>query len=245
MLNLNGRTKENMYLSLTLTDSKIYLSIFQFYLFFGFRSHSLDTAVFLFFSSALLLVSPFISTLVAPMYRKVGQDLIIHRDLPPPMNKNDFIVAYILFSSGIFILVTGFSLGNISSNVTLSSIFATLLILYLAMSVGLIHWFSSSFIVSIWLTKFIANCKFAATEPQNMAVKIQKILQIYRNLEQTLGPYFASCFTIFQLNWIIVLYIGFTAYFSNYETLHTTLVGLGAIITALGGIRNCKSVLLI
>ena len=112
------------------------------------------------------------------------------------------------------------------------------------MIVGLIHWFSSSFIVSIWLTKFIANCKFAATKPQNMPVKIQKILQIYQNLEQTLGPYFAACFTIFQLNWIIVLYIGFTAYFSNYETLHTTLVGLGAIITALGG-RNCKSAIFI
>ena len=178
------------------------------------------------------------------MYNKVSKDLIIHKDLPPPINKNSFLVAFILFSLGIFILVTGFSLGNTSSNVTLSSIFATLLILYLAMSVGLIHWFSSSFIVSIWLTKFIANCKFAATKPQNMAVKIQKILQIYQNLEQTLGPYFASCFTIFQLNWIIVLYIGFTAYFSNYETLHTTLVGLGAIITALGG-RNCNSVIFI
>lgn len=172
------------------------------------------------------------------MYNKVSQDLIIHKDLPPPKNKNSSLVAFILLIVGIFILVTGFSLGNVSLNVTLSSIFATLLILYLAMSVGLIHWFSSSFIVSIWLTKFIANCKFAATEPQNMAVKIQKILQIYQNLEQTLGPYFASCFTIFQLNWIIVLYIGFTAYFSDYETLHKTLVGLGAIITAVGGRKS-------
>ena len=210
--------------------------------YFIFRNNSLDVAVTLFFVSALLLTSPLISCLLASMFNTVSQDLIIHRDLPRPLNKNNFLVAYILFSLGIFILDTGFALGNIYLNVTISSIFATLLILYLAMSVGLIHWFSSSFIVSIWLTKFIANCKFAATEPQNMAVKIQKILQIYRNLEQTLGPYFASCFTIFQLNWIIVLYIGFTAYFSNYETLHTTLVGLGAIITALGGIRNCKSV---
>ena len=182
--------------------------------------------------------TPITSCLTARMYNKVSKDLIIHNDLPLPKNKNCFLVSCILFSLGIFILTTGFSLGNISSNVTLSSIFATLLIPYLAMCVGLIHWFSSSFIVSIWLTKFIAKCKFAATEPPNLAEKIQKILQIYRNLEQTLGLYFAFCFTIFQLNWIIVLYVGFTAYFSDYETVHTSLVGLGAIITALGG-TNC------
>ena len=70
---------------------------------------------------------------------------------------------------------------------------------------------------------------------EELVEKVQDILSIYSNLEQTFGLYFVYCFTIFQLNWIIVLYLGVTPYFAKYETQFTLLFGAGSLTTALGG----------
>ena len=60
------------------------------------------------------------------------------------------------FCLGVFFMYAGVSFGNISK-VTPESIFATLLP-FLAFSTSLIHWFTSSSLISIWLTKFITVC---------------------------------------------------------------------------------------
>ena len=203
--------------------------------FFFFRNHLIDNVVIFFFASAVIFAAPFVSLVTAPMYNRVSKDLIIHQNLLPPLNKISLVISYILFCVGILLLITGFSLENIAANVTFSSIFATLLIPFFAMSLSLTHWFSNSFIVSIWLTKFIAKCKFIASELNNTVGKVQEILLIYQRLDQTLGFYFAFCFSLFQLNWIVILYCGVTAYFSGYETGYTILFSSGAILIALGG----------
>ena len=61
------------------------------------------------------------------------------------------------------------------------------------------------------------------------------IMSIYTNLDQTFGFYFVYCFTVFQLTWIIVLYLGVSVYFSKYETQFGVLFGAGSLTTALAG----------
>ena len=155
-----------------------------------------------------------------------------------PDNNKTSLLSYILFSLGVFAMYAGVAFGNIS-RIAPGSIFATLIIPFLAFCTSVIHWFINSTLISIWLTKFIVQCKGAAILAKNntkdLLEKAQDILFIYKNLDKTFGLYFVFCFTIFQLNWIIVLYLGVTAYFAKYEAQFTLLFGAGSLTTALGG----------
>ena len=155
-----------------------------------------------------------------------------------PDNNKESLISYIFFSLGALAMYAGVSFGNLSK-FTLGSIIATVLIPFLSFCSTVIHWFISSNLISIWLTKFIAKCKETTIVSKNITTelleKVQEILSIYSNLEQTFGLYFVYCFTIFQLNWIIVLYLGVTAYFAKYEAHFTLLFGAGSLTTALGG----------
>ena len=135
-------------------------------------------------------------------------------------------------------MYAGVSFGNISK-VTSESIIATLLIPFLAFCSSLIHWFTSSSLISIWLTKFIAKCKEALIVSSNdtnyLLSKVKGILSIYTNLDRTFGSYFVYCFTVFQLTWITVLYLGVSVYFSKYETQFCVLFGIGSLTTAFAG----------
>ena len=155
-----------------------------------------------------------------------------------PDNNKTSLLSYFLFSLGVFAMYAGVAFGNIS-RIAPGSIFATLIIPFLAFCTSVIHWFINSTLISIWLTKFIMQCKGAAILAKNntkdLLEKAQDILFIYKNLDKTFGFYFVFCFTIFQLNWIIVLYLGVTAYFAKYEAQFTLLFGAGALTTAFGG----------
>ena len=98
----------------------------------------------------------------------------------------------------------------------------SLLISFLAFCSSLIHWFTSSSLISIWLTKFIAKCKEALIVSSNdtnyLLSKVKGILSIYTNLDQTFGSYFVYCFTVFQLTWITVLYLGVSVFFHSNST---------------------------
>ena len=171
------------------------------------------------------------------MFNKI-KNLNIHEDLMCPDNNKESLISYIFFNLGVFAMYAGVSFGNVSK-FTVGSIAATLFIPFLSFCSTVIHWFISSNLISIWLTKFIAKCKEAAIVSKNntkeLIEKVHDILSIYSNLEQTFGLYFVYCFTIFQLNWIIVLYLGVTAYFAKYEAHFTFLFGAGSLTTALGG----------
>ena len=115
----------------------------------------------------------------------------------------------------------------------------SLLISFLAFCSSLIHWFTSSSLISIWLTKFIAKCKEAlivsSSDTNKLVGKVKDILSIYTNSDQTF-------FTIFQLTWIIVLYLGVSAYFSKYEPQFTLLFGVGPLFSPLW-IRAMSSIM--
>ena len=132
----------------------------------------------------------------------------------------------------------GVCLGNIAFVNTIS-ILAIMIIPSFCFCISLTYWITSSSLISIWLTKFIIKCKGAVIESKNdtskLVSKVKNILLIYANLDQTLGAYFVFCFTIFLLNWIIVLYLGVTGYFSKYEVQFSLTFGAGSLITATGG----------
>lgn len=155
-----------------------------------------------------------------------------------PDNNKTSLLSYFLFSLGVFAMYAGVAFGNILE-VAPGSILATLIIPFLAFCTSVIHWFINSTLISIWLTKFIFQCKVSAilakNNTQDLLEKAQDILFMYKNLDKTFGFYFVFCFTIFQLNWITVLYLGVTAYFAKYEAQFTLLFGAGALTTALGG----------
>ena len=183
-----------------------------------------------------MLGCPTVSLVVAPMYNKIRNFNIIG-DFLSPLNMKSSLISYILFSLGFLFMIAGVSLGNVSE-VTIESIFATLVLPFLAMSTSLIHWFSNSAVISIWLTKFITKCNdiHVSNNLLEMIGRAREVLLIYRNLEQTLEFFFAYCFTIFQLSWIIVLYLGVSAYFNaNYSVQYPAIYGVGSLITALGG----------
>ena len=201
------------------------------------RNNLIDNCAVFFFFIASWIGCPTVTLLVAPMFNKLT-NLNIHEDLICPANNKESLLSYCFFCLGVFFMYAGVSFGNISK-VSPESIFATLLIPFLAFSISLIHWFTSSSLISIWLTKFIAKCKEAlivsSNDTNNLLGKIKNILSIYTSLDQTFGLYFVYCFTIFQLNWIIVLYLGISAYFSKYEAQFTILFGAGSLTTALAG----------
>ena len=200
------------------------------------RNNLIDNCAVFFFFIASWIGCPTVTLLVAPMFNKLT-NLNIHEDLICPANNKESLLSYCFFCLGVFFMYAGVSFGNISK-VTPESIFATLLP-FLAFSTSLIHWFTSSSLISIWLTKFIAKCKEAlivsSNDTNNPLCKVKNILSFYTNLDQTFGLYFVYCFTIFQLNWIIVLYLGISAYFSKYEAQFTLLFGAGSLTIALAG----------
>ena len=200
------------------------------------RNNLIDNCAVFFFFIASWIGCPTVTLLVAPMFNKL-KNLNIHEDLMCPDNNKELLLSYCFFCLGVFIMYAGVSFGNIS-RVTPESIFATLLIPFLAFSTSLIHWFTSSSLISIWLTKFIVKCKKALTvssnDTNNLLGKVKNLLSIYTHLDQTFGLYFVYCFTVFQL-WIIVLYLGIAAYFSKYEAQFTVIFGVGSLTTALAG----------
>ena len=134
-----------------------------------------------------------------------------------PDNNKEILLLYFFFCPGAFAMHVGVSFGKNS-----------LLISFLAFWSSLIHWFTSSSLISIWLTKFIAKCKEAlivsSSDTNKLVGKVKDILSIYTNSDQTF-------FTIFQLTWIIVLYLGVSAYFSKYEPQFTLLFGVGPLFS--------------
>ena len=116
------------------------------------RNNPIDNCSVFFLIIASWIGCPTVTLLVAPMFNKLT-NLNIHEDLMCPKNRS-FPTAF--FCLGVFFMYAGVSFGNISK-VTPESIFATLLP-FLAFSTSLIHWFTSSSLISIWLTKFITVC---------------------------------------------------------------------------------------
>ena len=155
-----------------------------------------------------------------------------------PDNHKEMFLSYFFLCLGVFAMYAGVAFGNISK-VTSESIIATLLIPFLAFCSSLIHWFTSSTLISIWLSKFIAKCKetliMSSNDTKGLVGKVKDILFIYRNLDQTFGLYFVYCFIVFQLTWITVLYLGVSVYFSKYEAQYALIFGAGSLTTALSG----------
>ena len=61
-------------------------------------------------------------------------------------------------------------------------------------------------------------------------------MSFYHDLDHHLGVYFAFCFTLFQINWIIVMYMGFISPFSEYDLKFTSVYAAGGLIVAIAGI---------
>ena len=155
-----------------------------------------------------------------------------------PDNYKEMFLSYFFLCLGVFAMYAGVSFGNISK-VTSESIIATLFIPFLAFCSSLIHWFTSSTLISIWLTKFIGKCKetliMSNNQTKDLVCKVKYNLSTYKNLDQTFGLYFVYCFIVFQLTWITVLYLGVSVYFTKYEAQFSLLFGAGSLTTALAG----------
>ena len=144
------------------------------------------------------------------------------------------MLSWICFNAGLTTTFVGLFLGTFV-NSTFSGIIAAIIIPSLSEFLTLFHWFFASFIVSMWITKFIDKCN----NVKNMCNPIQEIrsiLDIYKHLDEHLGLYTAICFGIFQINWIMITYLGLIIHFNNFSASATTVFGLGALITSLSGV---------
>ena len=197
------------------------------------RNNIIDFIVVCVFLGSILTVCPMTSVLVAPMYSKFYY-LESHLGMVWPINKRSFLVSFIFFILGIFMVMAGFSFGNHVQTTSFKGIFATLILPSIACFIGLIHWFYSSFLVSSWLSKFIIKCKIV-TNPEDTVVRFRNLLSFYHDLDHHLGLYFAFCFTLFQINWIIVMYMGFISPFSEYDLKFTSVYAAGGLIVAVAG----------
>ena len=130
-------------------------------------------------------------------------------------------------------LFVGLFLGNVEE-FYFSNIIAAIVIPSISEFVALFHWFFASFVVSIWITKFIDKCT-NVKDKSNPMLEIRSILDIYQQLDEHLGLYTAICFGIIQINWIIITYLGLITYFNHYPPISTATFGLGAIIASLSG----------
>ena len=202
------------------------------------RNNIIDFIVVCVFLGSILTVCPMTSVLVAPMYSKFYY-LESHLGMVWPINKRSFLVSFIFFILGIFMVMAGFSFGNHVQTTSFKGIFATLILPSIACFIGLIHWFYSSFLVSSWLSKFIIKCKIV-TNPEDTVVRFRNLLSFYHDLDHHLGLYFAFCFTLFQINWIIVMYMGFISPFSEYDLKFTSVYAAGGLIVAVAGTYSNK-----
>ena len=158
-----------------------------------------------------------------------------------PLNIRCSIVSYVLFNVGFFTFTLGMVLGNIPVEVPFIEKVAMILVQNLGLGLAFAYWFYATIIVSAWLTQFIVTCEAAAHElltVDDTMKKIKKVLTIYKYLEKNLGHYFAFSFTMFQINWIMIIYSGITSYFANYDFLYLGLFGTGSIITSIGGKKS-------
>ena len=100
-------------------------------------------------------------------------------------------------------------------------------------SYNILLWYFSSFVISAWISKLSRECRKASLE--TILERVDDILQDYKNLDRILGPYVALFFTLFQVNWIIVIYTGLIAFFTDYSLECQICMGIGGLVTAGGG----------
>ena len=80
------------------------------------------------------------------------------------------------------------------------------------------------------------KCQFRGCAVTNT----EHLLGRYKELEASLGLYFAFTFTTAQLNWISQLYMGVVSLNSPYPQLVRALFTGGAFLAASGGENRCN-----
>ena len=193
---------------------------------FSQKNNIIDSVVSIYFIASILLSCPFSTMFIAAMASNFNCIKLIY-----PTNGHSLIISSLFFMVGMLLMLIASSLGNFD-NLSLDRIVAVVLIPYFAMSYNILLWYFSSFVISAWISKLSKECRKANAE--TILERVDDILQSYKNLDRILGPFVAVFFTLFQVNWIIVIYTGFIAFFTDYSLECQICMGIGGLVTAGG-----------
>ena len=190
------------------------------------KNNIIDSVVSIYFIASILLSCPFSTMFIAVMASNFNCIKLFY-----PTNGHSLIISFFLFMVGILLMLIASSFGNFD-NLSLSRIVAVVLIPYFAASYNILLWYFSSFVISAWISKLSKECRKANVEI--IFERVDDILQDYKNLDRILGPFVAVFFTLFQVNWIIVIYTGVIAFFTDYSLECQICMGIGGLVTAVG-----------
>ena len=193
---------------------------------FSQKNNIIDSVVSIYFIASILLSCPFSTMFIAAMASNFNCIKLIY-----PTNGHSLIISSLFFMVGMLLMLIASSLGNFD-NLSLDRIVAVVLIPYFALSYNILLWYFSSFVISAWISKLSKECRKANAE--TILERVDDILQSYKNLDRILGPFVAVFFTLFQVNWIIVIYTGFIAFFTDYSLECQICMGIGGLVTAGG-----------
>ena len=193
------------------------------------KNNPIDSLTVLCFTAMTYMLGPLQNVVVAAAFPAFPRN----KGLRPPRNLTGLFFSYLGLILGSFLLTGSFYMATSPSLPSFS--YPGLLGGFVVPSLGFVLSFTPycwcTFIVCCWLTEFIGKCHFEGCPVTNT----EQLLGRYKELDKSLGLYFAFTFTSAQLNWISQLYMGVISLNSPYSQLVRALFTGGSFLAASGG----------
>ena len=191
----------------------------------------------LLFFSLLYLISPLSVLMLASSFPNLTE-LSMHPSLKCPKNWLNVLAMQCSFLLGSFLVLIGMYLGTVEKmdKASVSHFIAFFVLPFLSLVFTQLYWFTSVFLASVWVSKFIDLCtNINHNDPIPWS---KKCLFTYNSLEKHLGSYFFLFFSSSQVLWIFTLYIGVTGSFSDFRLSTTICFAAGFAILSLSILVN-------
>ena len=195
------------------------------------KNNPIDSLTILLFTAMTYIAGPLQNVVVAAAFPAFPRN----KWLRPPGNLTGLFFSYLGLIIGSFLLTASFYIGHSPSlsSFSIQRLVGGFLLPFLGFVLSFTPYCWCTFIVSCWLTELTGRCQFL--DCQDAVSKTEQLLGRYKELEKSLGVYFAFTFTTAQINWITQLYMGVVSLNSPYSTLTRALFIGGAFLAASGG----------
>ena len=191
------------------------------------KNNSIDSLTILLFTTTTYINGPQQNLIVAAAFPSFARN----KWLKPPRNLTGLVISYLGLVIGSFLLMVSFYIGHSSPSFSYQRLVGGFLLPFLGFALSFTHYFWCTGIVCCWLTEFTGDCEFRGCPVTNT----EQLVGRYKQLERSLGPYFAFTFTTAQLNWISQLYMGVAGLNSPYSRLAIILFSGGSFLAAAAG----------